>query len=47
MKYWVGVTDNGWFEFLSNAGVDEVNFWQPKGKVTFAGLQPGSPYLFS
>lgn len=46
MKYWVGVTDNGWFEFLSNAGVDEVNFWQPKGKVTFAGLQPGSPYLF-
>lgn len=46
MKYWVGVTDNGWFEFLSNAGVDEVNFWQPRGKVTFAGLQPGSPFLF-
>jgi putative restriction endonuclease len=46
MKYWVGVTDNGWFEFLSYAGVDEVNFWQPRGKVTFAGLQPGSPFLF-
>lgn len=46
MKYWVGVTDNGWFEYLSRAGVDEVNFWQPKGKVTFAGLVPGSPYLF-
>ncbi len=46
MKYWVGVTDNGWFEYLSHAGVDEVNFWHPRGKVTFAGLQPGSPFLF-
>lgn len=46
MKYWVGVTDNGWFEFLSKTGVDEVNFWQPKGKATYAGLQPGSPFLF-
>lgn len=46
MKYWVGVTDNGWFEFLSQAGVDEVNFWQPRGKVMFTGLQPGSPFLF-
>lgn len=46
MKYWVGVTDNGWFEFLSKSGVDEVNFWQPKGKAAYAGLQPGSPFLF-
>ena len=46
MKYWVGVTDNGWFDFLRNAGVDEVNFWQPRGKVSFAGLQLGSPFLF-
>lgn len=46
MKYWVGVTDNGWFEYLSHAGVDEVNFWQPRGKVTFTGLEPGSPFLF-
>ncbi|OQW88337.1 MAG: restriction endonuclease [Rhodoferax ferrireducens] len=46
MKYWAGVTDNGWFDFLSRANVDEVNFWQPRGKVTFAGLQPGSPFLF-
>jgi putative restriction endonuclease len=46
MKYWVGVTDNSWFDYLSKAGVDEVNFWQPRGKVTFAGLQPGSPFLF-
>jgi putative restriction endonuclease len=46
MKYWVGVTDNGWFDYLSKARVDEVNFWQPRGKVSFAGLQPGSPFLF-
>lgn len=46
MKYWVGVTDNGWFEWLSQSGVDEVNFWQPRGKVTFTGLEPGSPFLF-
>lgn len=46
MKYWIGVTDNGWFDYLSRAGVDEVNFWQPRGKVAFAGLQPGSPFLF-
>jgi putative restriction endonuclease len=46
MKYWVGVTDNGWFEYLSHAGVDEVNFWQPRGKVPFSALEPGSPFLF-
>lgn len=46
MKYWIGVTDNNWFNFLSQSNVDEVNFWQPRGKVAFAGLQPGSPFLF-
>lgn len=46
MKFWVGVTDNGWFDFLSNAHVDEVNFWQPRGKVAFTNLQPGSLFLF-
>ncbi len=40
MKYWAGVTDNDWFEFLSQAGVDEVNFWQPSGKARF----PFFPY---
>jgi len=46
MKYWVGVTDNRWFDFLSRTGPDEVNFWQPRGKVSFAGMQPGAPFLF-
>lgn len=46
MKYWVGVTDNRWFEFLSHSAPDEVNFWQPRGRVSFAGMQPGSLFLF-
>jgi len=46
MKYWAGVTDNGWFDFLSRAGVDEVNFWQPSGKAPIRGLEPGFPFLF-
>ncbi len=46
MKFWLGVTDNGWFDFLSNAGVDEVNFWQPSGKAPFKGLEPGAPFMF-
>jgi putative restriction endonuclease len=46
MKMWVGVTDNDWFDFLSHAEVDEVNFWQPSGRAPFVGLEPGSPFLF-
>lgn len=46
MKLWVGVTDNSWFEFLSNSGADEVNFWQPSGTAPFVNLLPGTPFLF-
>lgn len=46
MQYWVGVTDNTWFGFLSREGPDEVNFWQPSGKPPFTRLQPGAPFLF-
>ena len=46
MKYWAGVTDNRWFDFQSRSVPDEVNFWQPNGRVSFAGLQPGSLFLF-
>jgi putative restriction endonuclease len=46
MKLWVGVTDNGWFEFLSRADVDEVNFWQPSSRAPFVGLESGAPFLF-
>lgn len=46
MKFWVGVTDNGWFDFLSRTGPDEVNFWQPRGATSYAKLDPGVPFLF-
>lgn len=46
MKFWVGVTDNAWFSFLSQAAPDEVNFWQPRGAATYTGLESGTPFLF-
>jgi putative restriction endonuclease len=46
MKYWLGVTDNEWFRFLSARRPDEVNFWQPSGRAPFVRLSPGAPFLF-
>jgi len=46
MKIWVGVTDKDWFQFLTQIGPDEVNFWQPSGSRVFRALQPGEPFLF-
>lgn len=47
MRIFVGVTDNGWFDFLSSRqDVDEVNFWQPGGNTQFRALQPGELFLF-
>lgn len=46
MKFWVAVTDNAWFRFLSREQPDEVNFWQPSGRPPFVQLQPGAPFFF-
>lgn len=46
MKYWVGVTDESWYRFLSPMEPDEVNFWQPSGKAPFTMLGTGTPFLF-
>jgi putative restriction endonuclease len=46
MRYWLGVTDNRWFNFLSQRGLDEVNFWQPTPTPPFAHLPIGTPFLF-
>lgn len=35
MNFWVGVTDNKWYEFLAQLQPEEVNFWQPSGTPTF------------
>lgn len=46
MKYWVGVTDKNWFEFLRARAPDEVNFWQPSSGRRAVHLEPGAPFLF-
>lgn len=45
MKYFVGVTDNNWFNFLSSIKPDEVNFWRPSG-ISFKSIDIGLPFLF-
>lgn len=46
MKFYLGVTDNNWFNFLSQISPEDVNFWQPGGTVPFKVLEPGAPFLF-
>lgn len=45
MKFWVGVTDKNWFEYLASIYPDEVNFWKPSGKG-FNAIGVGEPFLF-
>src|SRR5882672_3511990 len=46
MRYWVGITDNAWFELLRNKSPAEVNFWQPSAAPLPSLLGPGIPFLF-
>lgn len=46
MHFWVGVTDNRWYQFVSTRQFDEVNFWQPSTRAPFSGLPEGTPFLF-
>lgn len=46
MKFYLGVTDNNWFKYLSSVNPEDVNFWQPSGTVNFKVLQSGAPFLF-
>lgn len=46
MKFWMGTTDNRWFEFLSARRLDEVNFWQPSPRSAFGDVPYGMPFLF-
>jgi putative restriction endonuclease len=46
MRFWVGVTDNKWFNFLSELQPDEVNFWQPSATPPFTNAPTGLPFLF-
>ncbi len=46
MKFYIGVTDNNWFQYLSSIRPDEINFWQPGGSQSFSAIEPGAPFLF-
>ena len=46
MKFYVGVTDNRWFNYLRTINPEDINFWQPGGKTAFKVLTPGAPFLF-
>lgn len=46
MRFWLGVTDKNWFDFLADRAPDEVNFWQPSGRPVAQFLEPGVPFLF-
>lgn len=46
MKYYVGVTDNNWFRFLSERNPEEVNFWRPKNQNDFRAIGKGDLFLF-
>ena len=46
MKFFIGVTDNQWYRFLSARNADEVNFWRPRSTNTFRAIPSGSIFLF-
>lgn len=46
MKFYLGVTDPGWYNFLAQQNPEDVNFWQPGGTLRFRVLEPGQPFLF-
>ena len=46
MKFYLGVTDNNWYNYLSKINPEDINFWQPGGTVTFKVLTPCAPFLF-
>ena len=46
MNFYIGVTDNEWYNFLSRINPEDINFWKPGGTQPFKLLQPGAPFLF-
>jgi putative restriction endonuclease len=46
VSIFVGVTDQDWFDYLSVAQPDEVNYWAPSGRANFRALQSGELFLF-
>lgn len=47
VSIYVAITDRNWFDYLRRLPeCQDVNFWQPGGKVNFRALEPGELFLF-
>jgi putative restriction endonuclease len=46
MKFYIGVTDVDWYNFLSKRDNEDINFWQPGGNSNFKVINQGAPFLF-
>ena len=44
MRFYVGVTDSKWYNYLSHINPEDINFWQPGGG-NFKIISPGAPFL--
>ena len=45
MKFYLGVTDFDWYNFLKDRNPEDINYWQPSGK-RFGAIEKGAPFLF-
>jgi hypothetical protein len=47
VSLFVAITDDDWFAYLAaQPQLDEVNFWQPRGKAGFQAISRGELFLF-
>lgn len=46
MRFYLGITDINWYNFLAQQVREDINFWQPGGNVAFKALSIGEPFLF-
>jgi putative restriction endonuclease len=47
VNIFVAITDDDWFSYLAaQPRLDEVNFWQPRGKAGFQAIKRGELFLF-
>src|SRR6202040_235194 len=47
VSLFVAITDDDWFAYLAaQPQLDEVNFWQPRGKAGFQAIKRGELFLF-
>ncbi|ACU54242.1 restriction endonuclease-like protein [Acidimicrobium ferrooxidans DSM 10331] len=46
MDLWVANTDRRWFDFLRQAGLEEVNFWSPSPSPPSSAIAVGTPWIF-